>query len=222
MIDLHLGDPILVVRVTVTLGFFLLLFTLLAPVEPVILVPDAVHEPEPAPPLFATPAVEAAPDIPPAAPAETFSAPPSMVPAFTRSTARPFEAALSRAGQVAEVPPPAPPVLEPQSVIPREAAVAAKPPAPVAPPMPVAPPADGRLAARDEQGGRNRRLTWTSLVDESAEELDLTTRLKIIEALGLVGGSWSREILARAYEQEMDATVRGAIFLALRDSKSAA
>ena len=67
-----------------------------------------------------------------------------------------------------------------------------------------------------------QRLTWTNLVDESAEDLDLPTRLKLIEALGCIGGSWSREILARAYEQESDATVRGAIFLAMRDSKSAA
>ena len=44
----------------------------------------------------------------------------------------------------------------------------------------------------------------------------------LIEALSFIGGNWSIEILARAYEQELDASVRGAIFVALRDARSAA
>jgi len=66
------------------------------------------------------------------------------------------------------------------------------------------------------------QVTWPVLVDETAINVDIATRLRLIEALGLIGGSWSREILARAYEQELDANVRGAIFVALRDSRSAA
>lgn len=68
-----------------------------------------------------------------------------------------------------------------------------------------------------------QRITWPSLVDPDIESsCDLPTRLRLIEALSFIGGSWSIDILARAYEQELDANVRGAIFVALRDARSVA
>ena len=68
-----------------------------------------------------------------------------------------------------------------------------------------------------------QRITWPSLVDPDLEaSCDLPTRLRLIEALSFIGGSWSIDILARAYEQELDANVRGAIFVALRDARSVA
>jgi hypothetical protein len=76
-------------------------------------------------------------------------------------------------------------------------------------------PADKTLLAR--------RITWPNLVDPDIEgACDLPTRLRLIEALSFIGGSWSIDILARAYEQELDANVRGAIFVALRDARSVA
>jgi len=81
-------------------------------------------------------------------------------------------------------------------------------------PQPVAAPVDRSALAK--------RITWPSLVDDQVVNCDLPTRLRLIEALSFIGGSWSIDILARAYEQELDANVRGAIFVALRDARSAA
>ncbi len=64
------------------------------------------------------------------------------------------------------------------------------------------------------------RITWPLMVDEGAINCDLPTRLQLIESLSFIGGSWSIEILARAYEQELDPNVRGAVFVALRDARS--
>ena len=84
--------------------------------------------------------------------------------------------------------------------------------------------ADGqqRPIAPVDRSALSKRITWPSLLDESAVGCDLPTRLRLIEALSFIGGSWSIDILARAYEQELDANVRGAIFVALRDARSAA
>lgn len=79
-----------------------------------------------------------------------------------------------------------------------------------------------RTAGPADRTSLSKRITWPAQVDETAVDCDLPTRLRLIEGLSFIGGNWSIEILARAYEQELDANVRGAIFVALRDARSAA
>lgn len=207
MTDLHLSDPILVVAVTVSLGFLLLLFSLIFPGEQITWAGSAVLPRMP-------PLNMSARDT---APAEIFTSPQNMVPSFEQVVAR--QSDLLAKAQPNE---PQVPLVKAEwqadlrdngtsehRTEARERTVAR-------PLLRQSPP------PQDDPAISTPRLTWTSLVDESAAELDLPTRMKLIEALGLVGGNWSREILARAYEQELDPMVRGAVFLALRDSKSAA
>lgn len=210
MIEASLSNPTLIVAVTVALGFVFLLGTLLVPSEPLALSPR-VRLPDFEPPFTAPEELDE----------ESFTPPPVSA-QFLRTAYVESEKVET---------PPLPthrPIITESVPAPPRAVRNPEPPVQVPPPAPVPRPEPRREREVERQEvaaapvPNQRRLTWTSLVDESAEELDLPTRLKIIEALGLVGGSWSREILARAYEQEMDATVRGAIFLALRDSKSAA
>jgi hypothetical protein len=79
------------------------------------------------------------------------------------------------------------------------------------------------VSTPEMKGVLAQRITWPTLVDPEIEaNCDLPTRLRLIEALSFIGGTWSVDILARAYEQELDANVRGAIFVALRDARSVA
>lgn len=58
-------------------------------------------------------------------------------------------------------------------------------------------------------------LAWPKLVDEEIQSADAALRLEMVERLSLVPGSWSRNVLERAQQEETDPNVRSAIERAL-------
>ena len=48
----------------------------------------------------------------------------------------------------------------------------------------------------------SRSVTWPTLVDPDAGELDEGERRVVIDGLGIVGDAWSAEILAKAFDEE--------------------
>jgi hypothetical protein len=63
------------------------------------------------------------------------------------------------------------------------------------------------LGAREgEQTGAvvqvSRTITWPTMVDPDAGELDEGERRVVIDGLGIVGDAWSAEILAKAFDEE--------------------
>jgi len=48
----------------------------------------------------------------------------------------------------------------------------------------------------------SRTISWPTLVDRAAGELDETERRRVIEGLGIVGDTWCAGILARAFDEE--------------------
>ena len=62
------------------------------------------------------------------------------------------------------------------------------------------------LGAQGEQTGAvvqvSRTITWPTMVDPDAGELDEGERRVVIDGLGIVGDAWSAEILAKAFDEE--------------------
>lgn len=47
-----------------------------------------------------------------------------------------------------------------------------------------------------------RAITWPSIIDADAGELDEAERARVIEGLGIVGDAWSATVLAKAFDEE--------------------